>query len=66
MLANIQHDDINKMQLCTSQEQRTLLRKLQVVFANNYAGDLLQACDETAIDDFVRFVFSLLKFDASD
>eukprot|EP00026_Physarum_polycephalum_P012051 Phypoly_transcript_12317.p1 GENE.Phypoly_transcript_12317~~Phypoly_transcript_12317.p1 ORF type:complete len:198 (+),score=32.44 Phypoly_transcript_12317:198-791(+) len=64
MLDNIDHSHICNNRLCTSQEQRTLLQKLQAVFTYNYADPSLLALDETSIDDFVRFVFNLLKFDA--
>ncbi len=65
MLAGISYTELLNMGKCETQKQRTLLRKLQAVFANNYSVEAAAlAQNETAIDDFVHFLLNLLNFDA--
>jgi hypothetical protein len=63
MLAGIDYVELLNVRKCETQKQRTLLRKLQAVFTNNYLVEPVESRDETVVDDFVHLLFYILNFD---
>jgi len=56
------YEDLLNTSKCQTDNQRTLIIKLQEVFANNYVLGTSRR-DEGAVDDFVHYLLSMLEFD---
>jgi hypothetical protein len=56
------YEDLLNTSKCQTDNQRTLIIKLQEVLANNYVLGTSRR-DEGAVDDFVHYLLSMLEFD---